>query len=76
MQQITPEQLAQWLADSGRPRPTLLDVREPWEFDLCRIDGSQPMPMATVPNRLDELDLEADIVVICHHGARSFQVAI
>lgn len=76
MQQITSEQLAQWLADSDRPRPTLLDVREPWEFELCRIDGSRPMPMATVPNRLDELDPEADIVVICHHGARSFQVAM
>lgn len=76
MEQLTPDQLAQWLADPGRPHPTLLDVREPWEFELCRIDGARPMPMSTVPNRLGELDPAADIVVICHHGARSFQVAM
>jgi rhodanese-related sulfurtransferase len=67
--------LAAWLADASRARPLLLDVREPWEFALCRIDGSQPMPMNEVPQRHGELDLDAPIVCICHHGARSLQVA-
>jgi rhodanese-related sulfurtransferase len=67
--------LAAWLADDARPRPVLLDVREPWEFTTCRLDGSVPMPMNEVPARIEELDLDAPIVCICHHGARSMQVA-
>lgn len=76
MQQLLPAQLAEWLADTGRPPPQLLDVREPWEFELCQIAGSQHMPMHLVPLRCQELDPEQDIVVICHHGARSMQVAM
>jgi rhodanese-related sulfurtransferase len=76
MQQLLPAQLAEWLADAGRPQPLLLDVRELWEFELCQIAGSQHMPMHLVPLRSQELDAERDIVVICHHGARSMQVAM
>lgn len=75
MKQIKPADLAAWLADQGRPKPVLLDVREPWEFDTCRIAGSQLVPMGEVPARKDEIDAEADVVVICHHGGRSMQVA-
>jgi rhodanese-related sulfurtransferase len=75
VQTLTAADLATWLADPARPRPLLLDVREPWEFALCRIDGAQPMPMNEVPQRQQELDLDAPIVCICHHGARSLQVA-
>lgn len=53
----------------------LLDVREPWEFDICRIPGSINIPMSRLVSRLDELDATATIVVICHHGSRSYQVA-
>ena len=75
MKQITPPQLADWLQDTARPAPVLLDVREPSEFSYCAIPGSLPMPMASVPARLQELDPDAEIVVICHHGGRSMQVA-
>ncbi len=54
--------------------PLLLDVREPWEFDICYIDGSINMPMAQVPQRLDELQVQDEIIVVCHHGIRSQQV--
>ena len=54
--------------------PLLLDVREPWEFDICHIDGSVNLPMGQLPARLDELDGHDEIVVICHHGVRSRQV--
>ncbi|MBK7662197.1 MAG: sulfurtransferase [Sterolibacteriaceae bacterium] len=74
MQQITPTQLAQEL-EAGE-KPLLLDVREPWEFDHCRIEGSQLMPMQTIPLRLGELDPDMRIVCICHHGARSMQVGL
>jgi rhodanese-related sulfurtransferase len=54
--------------------PLLLDVREPWEFDICHIHGSINMPMAQVPQRLDKLQAEDEIIVICHHGIRSQQM--
>lgn len=75
MQQISARQLADWMTGEAR-KPFLLDVREPWEYELCHLADSLPMPMNTVPTRLGELDAEADIVVICHHGMRSMQVAM
>jgi rhodanese-related sulfurtransferase len=75
MQHITAPDLAAWLADESRPQPVLLDVRENWEFETCRIDGSVQIPMNTIPARIDDLDEDAEIVCICHHGARSMQVA-
>ncbi len=75
MQMITAPELAAWLADDTRTKPVLLDVREPWEFAECSIDGSVLIPMNTIPARLDDLDEDAEIVCICHHGARSMNVA-
>ncbi len=75
MHQITAPELATWLADASRPRPFLLDVREEREYDICHIDGVALIPMNTVPARIEELDPEAEIVCICHHGGRSMQVA-
>lgn len=76
MRQLSPSQLNEWLAAPERSKPLLLDVREPWEFDTCRIAGSLSMPMRGVPARYHELKRDQDIVVICHHGARSFQVGM
>jgi len=53
----------------------LVDVRETWEFDTARIGGSVLIPMGEIAARIVELDNDADIVVICHHGGRSMQVA-
>ncbi|QID16963.1 sulfurtransferase [Nitrogeniibacter mangrovi] len=76
MQQWRPEQLKQRLDAGDAPAPILLDVREPWEYDICHIEGSVLMPMASVPARADELDPQSELVVICHHGGRSMQVAM
>jgi rhodanese-related sulfurtransferase len=75
MNHITAPELATRLADESLPRPVLLDVREPWEFETCKIEGSTLIPMNTIPARLQELDEDAEIVCICHHGARSMSVA-
>ena len=64
------------LGDAAGGKPRLLDVREPWEFRICRLPGSLLMPMQSVPSRHAELDPDADTVVICHHGTRSAQVAM
>lgn len=79
MQQISAPLLGQWLDEcvaGTRSKPQLLDVREPWEFDVCRIPEAKLMPMRSVPARFMELDRDAETVVICHHGARSYQVAM
>jgi rhodanese-related sulfurtransferase len=75
MEYLSAPELAARLADQTRPAPFLLDVREKWEFDTCHLDGATLMPMNTIPARIDDLDDDADIVCICHHGARSMQVA-
>ncbi len=56
----------------------LIDVREPEEFALARIDGAQLLPMQSVPaelQRLEGLADESDLFILCHHGVRSLQVA-
>ena len=70
---ITPLELKERLQTGDRP--VLLDVREPWEFTLARIEGSRLIPMGELPDRFSELDPAAETVVICHHGARSAYVA-
>jgi rhodanese-related sulfurtransferase len=57
--------------------PALLDVREPWEFQTASLPGSLLMPMGEVASRAHtELDPDAPIVVLCHHGARSLSVTM
>jgi rhodanese-related sulfurtransferase len=73
MRHFTPKELKDYLDNGGRPQ--LLDVREPWEFDYCRIEGSQLIPMGRIQLELDELEPDQEVVVICHHGIRSRQVA-
>lgn len=69
---VAPEELKRRL-DAGE-RPELLDVREPWEYELARIEGARLLPMGELPERVSELDPEAETVVICHHGSRSAYV--
>ena len=76
IEQIQAQDLAAWLADESREKPFLLDVREPWEFAQCSIEGAVSMPMGGVPARTEELDAGRDVVCICHHGMRSHQVAM
>lgn len=75
MQHITPPELAQWLADDQRPQPFLLDVRQPWEYQLCHLAGARLVPLHTLPAAAAELDPQRAIVCICHHGVRSRQAA-
>lgn len=60
---------------SAGERFTLLDVREPWELELCRVDFAVAIPMGEIPQRLAEIDRSAPVVVMCHHGGRSLRVA-
>lgn len=54
----------------------ILDVREPNEVFVAPFPGATHIPMGEIPSRVTELDPEREIVVVCHHGVRSAQVAI
>jgi rhodanese-related sulfurtransferase len=73
MRQFRPAELAAHL-QAGHT-PTLLDVREPWEVALCSIPGAVLIPMGELPGRIQELNPDAETVVICHHGVRSYHAA-
>ncbi|HEY6372873.1 MAG TPA: rhodanese-like domain-containing protein [Candidatus Sulfotelmatobacter sp.] len=73
--EITPEEVKSKL-DAGESF-TLLDVREPWEFQTAHIAGAKLIPMGDVPSRAhQELDPEDLVVVLCHHGVRSMNVTV
>lgn len=55
----------------GGARLFLLDVREPWEHDLVRLEGDTLVPLGDLPGRVAELPTREPIVVYCHHGVRS-----
>jgi rhodanese-related sulfurtransferase len=76
MQNLTATALAEWLASTTRPAPLLLDVREGWEVATAQIAGGTHIPLREVPQRSAELDDDAEIVCICHHGGRSAQAGM
>jgi adenylyltransferase/sulfurtransferase len=73
--QITPRELKERL--DGGPRPILLDVREPYEWEIGNLaaEGAVHIPYAEVRNRTAELPADTPIVVYCHVGVRSALVA-
>lgn len=73
--EISVEALVEQLQQS--PKPLLLDVREPWEFNFASLPDSLLIPMGDIPSRAhQELDPDQPIVVVCHHGARSLSVTM
>ena len=68
-------QLHAYLQNKTSDSPQLLDVREPWEFEKCHLEGALLVPMRQIPQAINELDPDREIVVICHHGIRSRAVA-
>jgi len=70
-----PEITAPDLRDERRRNPALvvIDVREPHEHEIARIEGARLIPLAELPNRLNEVDGNAEIVTHCHHGMRSLK---
>ncbi|HEX5581545.1 MAG TPA: molybdopterin-synthase adenylyltransferase MoeB [Gemmatimonadaceae bacterium] len=67
--EIAPRALAAWL--SRDDAPALLDVREPYEHRIARLEGAELVPLGEVPEAAGRLDRERDLVVYCHHGMRS-----
>ena len=73
--EITPQQVKQRL-DAGE-KLHFIDVREPHEYAVCRIEGAALVPMRQIPGEIQDLEKRADeapLIVYCHHGIRSLNV--
>jgi adenylyltransferase/sulfurtransferase len=68
-EEISPESLEAALARTSPPE--VIDVREPWEWEVAHIAGSRHIPLGALASRVTELDARREIVTVCHHGARS-----
>ncbi|HEU0275820.1 MAG TPA: molybdopterin-synthase adenylyltransferase MoeB [Candidatus Udaeobacter sp.] len=69
--EMSPHELKQW-TEAGETFD-LIDVREPFEYEIARIDGSKLIPLGEITERLGELERDRPIVVHCHSGMRSAQ---
>lgn len=67
---ISPLELKEMLLKEEGIR--LIDVREKWEHNIARINGSKLVPLGTISEQYKELNVNEKIVVFCHHGSRSY----
>jgi rhodanese-related sulfurtransferase len=71
--QIAPSELKQKL--DGGEKPLIVDVREPWEAQICAIEGAKLIPLNTVSANVKEFEGKGEVVIYCHHGMRSLNAA-
>lgn len=69
--EITPEEALGWLTGDHGRRALVLDVREPFEVEIGRIEGSLHIPLRELPDRWKDLPRDRPIIAQCHHGMRS-----
>ena len=72
LEDLNPQEFQDNLTKDGN---TLIDVREKWELDICKIEGAVNMPMSSIMETFSELNPESSYSIYCHHGMRSMQVA-
>lgn len=73
--EIDPSEYQGWRQAPEAHPHYLLDIREPWEHRMAHLSGDRLIPIDEVPARIGEIPRDEDIVIYCHHGVRSFQVA-
>jgi len=69
---LTPSDLAPRLSTDAQ----LIDVREPWEWEICRLPGAQLVPLARLEAQISALDRDRETIVYCHKGVRSIDAAL
>ena len=62
-------------ATAGGETWQLIDVREPWEYELAHVEAALLMPMSELHTRVQELEQDVPVAVLCHSGIRSARVA-
>ena len=73
MRHLTASELKSYLEEAPSA-PILVDVREPWEYQICHLENSKLIPMSQIMRAMNELDPQQEHVLICHHGVRSQRV--
>lgn len=63
------------LRQNGTPYH-LIDVREPWEFDIARLPEAELIPLGTLLTTYEDLQTDRFTVLMCHHGIRSLQACL
>jgi rhodanese-related sulfurtransferase len=71
MLELSAVQLELRLTEAQPNHPVLIDVREPWEFALCKIAGSLLIPLNQLNEAINDMDPQQETVMICHTGVRS-----
>jgi rhodanese-related sulfurtransferase len=69
LEHLSPTDVAALLATDTPP--IVIDVREPWEYDIAHLAGSVLIPLSTLPTRVETLDPMQRYALLCHHGMRS-----
>jgi adenylyltransferase/sulfurtransferase len=72
--QILPAEVKRRL-DQGE-KLLLVDVREPAEFQICRIEGAKLIPLGALPGQVQLLPDDEEVICYCHHGIRSLDAAV
>ena len=72
IQDLAPKKFKDYLVDN---EVTLVDVREQWEFDICKIKGAILIPLGEIANSYVNLNMDSKIALYCHSGIRSMHVA-
>jgi rhodanese-related sulfurtransferase len=62
-------ELAEW-RQSAEP-PVVIDVREPWELEICALPDVLHIALNELPRRVGDVPADRPIVLMCHHGGRS-----
>ncbi|MGI9054244.1 MAG: rhodanese-like domain-containing protein [Pyrinomonadaceae bacterium] len=70
----TPEEISEKIKNGGEIK--FIDVREPHEYEIARIEAAELLPLSRFNEWIDKLKPEDEIVVMCHHGIRSANVCL
>jgi adenylyltransferase/sulfurtransferase len=62
------------LLETAADKVVLIDVREPDEVAICHIEGARDIPMRQIPENIDKLPSDRQLLIYCHHGGRSMRV--
>jgi sulfur-carrier protein adenylyltransferase/sulfurtransferase len=65
---------AKQLRDAAPDRTVIIDVREPYELEICRVDGAEHIPMREIPQHVSSLARDKHLLILCHAGGRSRRV--
>ena len=60
--------------EAAPDRTVIIDVREPYELDICRVAGAEHIPMRQIPEHVDALARDKHLMILCHSGVRSMRV--